>query len=159
MTTSGFNYMKARHLVDCLLKFSPTRNLPLRLLEGEISWTSVSSSIMSLVRIQSSRRPACKAVEPRTYHQAEWRTGRPSSEIGLWDDLLRRWRYQIGVERVGYLCDGEIFELICGLGFEIQDCFGFKLQKAEDGAPWIALTDSQGDKRVRRRCNSSTSYG
>jgi hypothetical protein len=141
MTSSGFNYMKQRQVIGFLVelaKFDPSRlhkpeeKEEFRLICDQLYLVAVKIPFMKKARFQG------RGLSDLSADQAEWRAGRPiPGEVGPWTDVLGRWCLKQYKSDICYY-DDEMIERMGGLYDEIQESSGVTLQKAPDGAPWIA---------------------
>ncbi|KAG9963873.1 hypothetical protein KCU61_g3425, partial [Aureobasidium melanogenum] len=146
MTTSGYNYIKQRQLVGFLVELSKYESLSTHPPAVKQAFLDICRGLY-LVRLKmpytKKARTQGKGLSDLRADQAEWRSGRPvEDEDGPWKNLAWRWSLEGSNSTVCYW-DDETVERLSKLSDEIQANFGVQLQKADDGAPWIADKDGE----------------
>jgi hypothetical protein len=142
MTTSGFNFIKQRQILGFLVelaKFDPSRSHTpaekeeFRQICDRLYLVNIKTPYTKKARTQG------RGLDDLAADQAEWRSGRPAEgERGPWENILHRWAPDSAPQPGACLWDDETCERLGALSDEIQEHYGVRLQKAPDGAPWIA---------------------
>ncbi|THX78771.1 hypothetical protein D6D04_05544 [Aureobasidium pullulans] len=145
LTTSGYNYIKQRQLVGWLVELATYQRSSTHSPEEKREFLELAHQLYLVAcktPFTKKARTEGRGLADLLADVAEWRCGRPVTEDGPWNDLYWQWSLS-GYRSQSCYWDAETIKRLSGLIDEIMQSFGVELQKADDGAPWIADEDGE----------------